>query len=49
MCRPYERVVGDGAQLHEGVVDLLESLGGSGGLTGFHLTLNEAAQSQLVC
>ena len=49
MCRPYERVVGDGAQLHKGVVDLLQSLGGSGTLTHLHLTLNEAAQSQLVC
>jgi hypothetical protein len=49
MYRPYERVIGDRAQLHEGVVDLLQSLGGSGALTGFYLTLNETAQSQLVC
>ena len=45
---PDERVVGDGAQLHEGVVDLLHSLGSSGTFTGLHLALNQAAQSQLV-
>ena len=45
MLAPNKRVVADGAQLHEGVVDALQRLGGRAAFTGLHLTLNQMAQS----
>ena len=47
-CRPDERMIADGAKLHESIVDPLEGLGGIATLTGLHLSLYQAAQSQLV-
>ena len=42
-------MVADGAQLHEGVVDVLEGLLRLAGLLSLHLALHQLAQCPLVC
>ena len=46
---PDQRMVADDAQLHKGVVDVLEGLLGLAGLLSLHLTLHQLAQRPLVC
>ena len=46
--RPDKRVVADGAQLHEGVVDALEGFGCNAAIARLHLPFYQAAQRRLI-